>query len=201
MVPGRPPHRIDSTAAGRAEIYLLTPEGGAARRITSGDSSDVRPSWSHDGAWIYFGSNRGGAWGIWRIASDTPQPVPVQVTHDGSREAFEDPGGTFLYYTKEPPTRGIWRMPLPAGSPERVSEEGVQGQWTIGRRGLYYLNGWNQLELMQLPTGTRLPIPAPGLRMSIGSGGLVAIAPDDRWLLVTVDIRSESDLTLVENFR
>jgi Tol biopolymer transport system component len=189
---------FDSTAEGPAKIYLIGAEAGAPRRITSGGSSDVRPSWSRDGAWIYFGSNRSGAWEIWKIS---PQgTVSAQVTHDGGREAFEDPDGRFLYYVKAAPTPGIWRMPLSGGPAEPVCDEGVQGQWGIGRRGLYYLNGRDQLEMLEFSTDKRLTIPAPGLRMSHGSGGVFGIAPDDRWLLVTIQVRTESDLSIVENF-
>ena len=190
---------FDSTAEGPAKIYLIAAEAGTPRRVTSGNWSDVRPSWSHDGAWIYFGSNRTGAWEIWKIS---PQgTVPTQVTHDGGREAFEAPDGTFLYYTKAAPTPGIWRIPPSGGRAKCVCDEGVQGQWEIGQRGLYYLNGRDQLEMLEFSTGKRLTIPTPGPPMSKGSGNVLGIAPDDRWILVTVRVRSESDLSIVENFR
>jgi hypothetical protein len=123
------------------------------------------------------------------------------VTHDGGREAFEDANGKFLYYVKAAPTSGIWRLPLAGGRAELVCPDGVQGQWGVGRRGLYYLNGQNQLELLELSTENRLPIPTPGLPMGKGSGSLLGIAPDDRWIPVTIRVRSESDLSMVENFR
>jgi Tol biopolymer transport system component len=190
---------FDSTAGGEAKIYLIAADGGAPRRITSGPSTDVRPSWSHDGAWVYFGSNRSGAWEIWKTPSDGP--AAVQVTHEGAREAFEDPDGKFLYYSKAAPTPGIWRIPVSGGRAELISDNGVQGHWGVGRRGLYYLNRQNQLELMEHATGKRIAVPTPELNMSVNSGGLLGIAPDDRWILVTVRVRSESDLSMVENFR
>jgi len=190
---------FDSTAAGQAMIYVIASEGGAPQRITFGGSSDVRPSWSHDGAWIYFGSNRSGAWEIWKISPEAA--APMQVTHDGGREAFEDVDGKFLYFVKSAPTAGIWRIPVSGGRAELVCDEGMQGHWGIGQRGLYYLNRQNQLELLELSTGTRLAIPTPGLQLSTRSGSLLGIAPNDRWILVTIRVRSESDLFMVENFR
>jgi dipeptidyl aminopeptidase/acylaminoacyl peptidase len=189
---------FDSTADGQPKIYWIASDGGAPRRVTSGDSSDVRPSWSSDGSWIYFGSNRSGAWEIWKT---TPGAEAVQVTAGGGREAFEDPDGSFLYYVKAPPTAGIWRMPVSGGRADQVSEEGVQGRWGIGQRGLYYLNRQNQFELLELSSGNRLAIPTPGLPLSTSSGSLFGIAPDDRWFLVTVRVSFESDLSLVEGFR
>ena len=189
---------FDSTAEGQAEIYVITAESGKPRRITSGNSSDVRPSWSHDGKWIYFGSNRGGAWEIWKVSPKGGAPQPV--THDGGREAFEDPDGHFLYYVKAPPTLGIWRTPAAGGRPERVCEEGWQGHWEIGRRGLYYLDSENQVGVRDLATGVRIAIPTPGLPAS-APGGLLGISPGDRWVLVTMQVQSETDLSLVRNFR
>jgi len=190
---------FDSTAEGPAKIYLMAVGAGTPRRITSGGSSDVRPSWSHDGAWIYFGSNRSGAWEIWKIS--TQGMTLVQVTHDGGREAFEDADGRFLYYVKAAPTPGIWRIPLSDGPAAPVSDKGVQGQWGIGRRGVYYLNGQDKLEMLEFSTDARVTIPTPGLTLGKGSGGLFGVAPDDSWILVTVRVRSESELSIVDNFR
>jgi len=178
---------------------VIAAEGRQPRRITPGNASNVRPSWSHDGRWIYFGSNRSGAWEIWKTSPEGA--APVRVTYGGGREAFEDPEGKFLYYARQAPARGIWRIPVTGGEAEPVSDQGVQGRWEIGRRGLYYMNDRSELELLELATGKRLAVPAQGLRFGEGLGGLLGIAPDDRWILVTVPVRFESDLSLVESFR
>jgi Tol biopolymer transport system component/DNA-binding winged helix-turn-helix (wHTH) protein len=190
---------FDSTADGPAKIYWIAAEGGAPRRITSGGSSDVRPSWSRDGAWIYFGSNRSGQWEIWKTSPDGE--APVQVTQTGGREAFQDSDGKFLYYVKAAPTPGIWRIPVSGGQPKLVCEEGTQGHWGIGQRGLYYLNRQNRLELLEHSTGNRIAIPIGDLQLSTSVGSLLGIGPADRWILLTVRVRSESDLSMVENFR
>jgi Tol biopolymer transport system component/DNA-binding winged helix-turn-helix (wHTH) protein len=189
---------FDSTADGKANIYVIDAEGGVPRRITSGGSSNVRPSWSHDGASVYFGSNRSGAWEIWK--SSLEGLATVQVTHGGGREAVEDRAGQFLYYTKAAPAPGVWRVPVPGGAAELLCDEGVQGGWAIGQRGLYYLDAKNELALRDFSTRGRIAIPAPGLRLGTGSGGLLGIAPDDRWILVTALVGSESDLFMVEDF-
>lgn len=189
---------FDSTADGHANIYVIDAEGGVPRRITSGGSSNVRPSWSHDGTWVYFGSNRNGAWEIWKGSLEGS--APIQVTVGGGREAVEDPAGRFLYYTKAAPAPGVWRVPASGGTAELVCDEGVQGRWAIGQRGLYYLDTQNELALREFSSRGRIAIPTPGLRLGAGSGGLLGIAPDDRWILVTTLVGSESDLFMVENF-
>jgi Tol biopolymer transport system component/DNA-binding winged helix-turn-helix (wHTH) protein len=190
---------FDSTIDGHARIYLIPAGTGPPRRLTFGPSSDVRPSWSHDGRWIYFGSDRGGAWQIWKTAPGGGEPV--QVTRGGGREAFEDPSGKFLYYVMNAPATGIWRMSPSGGPAEQITRDGMQGEWAVGAHGLYFRNHLNQLEMLDLSTGTGIPLPALPLPLSRGSGGLLAVGPDDRWILVTLRVRTESDLSIIENFR
>jgi len=51
---------FDSHEEGRGDIYAISVEGGLPRPIATGDSDDVLPSWSTDGKWIYFASDRTG---------------------------------------------------------------------------------------------------------------------------------------------
>lgn len=190
---------FDSTAGDGPGIYVVPSDGGAARRITSAARGCVRPSWSHDGKWIYFGSGQGGVWNIWKT---TPQGKGfVQVTRKGGREAFEDSSGQYLYYTKTPPTKGIWRIPTAGGEEENVSDAGTQGHWAVGGRGIYDMRGPEELEFQEFSTMRRLPLATPGLRLGVGANNMIAAAPDDRWILLTVLMRSEADLTLVQNFK
>lgn len=193
---------FDSTAAGASAIYVTAASGGPPRRITSPDVTSVRPSWSHDDKWIYFGSNRSGAWQIWKT---TPEgAAPVQVTRDGGREAFEAPGGDFLYYTKAPPEPGIWRVPLDAavasGAEEKVTAAGSQGRWAVGSRGIYYLTAPGDLVFQEFSTRRCVRIQTAGLQIGAGAPNMIAAAPDDRSLLLSVAVRSESQLLLVRNF-
>lgn len=189
---------FDSTAGGRAAIYVVAASGGPARKITSADVSSVRPSWSRDGRWIYFGSNQGGDWQIWKTR---PQGgTPVQVTRKGGREAFEDPNGNFVYYTKTPPENGIWRVPSAGGEEIKISGSGSQGRWAVGG-GIYYLAAPDQLVFQEFSGNRCLRVPTPGLQIGEGTANMIGVAPDDRWILLTVLVRSEDHLVLVRNFR
>jgi Tol biopolymer transport system component len=42
-------------------------------RLTTESSEDVVPEFSHDGRWIYFGSNRNGSWQLRKMPSDGGQ--------------------------------------------------------------------------------------------------------------------------------
>lgn len=46
---------FDSRLGGEANIYIVDPRGGAARKIDVGlPGGNSFPTWSHDGNWIYF---------------------------------------------------------------------------------------------------------------------------------------------------
>ena len=51
---------FDSNLEGQYEIYTIPASGGKPRRLTSHPANDHVPSFSRDGKWIYFSSNRSG---------------------------------------------------------------------------------------------------------------------------------------------
>ena len=52
------------------DVYVISAEGGPARRLTNDPAEDIVPSWSRDGRWIYFGSNRTFAYEIWKAPAE-----------------------------------------------------------------------------------------------------------------------------------
>jgi tricorn protease-like protein len=53
----------------QSDIYIVDSQGGTPRRVTSGSYDHVVPSFSRDGQWIYFSSNEGGRWDLWKVAA------------------------------------------------------------------------------------------------------------------------------------
>src|SRR5664279_5180221 len=45
---------FDSRVGGESNIYLVDPVGGLPRKLNVDVKGNNLPSWSHDGAWIYF---------------------------------------------------------------------------------------------------------------------------------------------------
>ena len=58
---------FESRTDGQTDIYIIDINGGPPRRLTHHPAQDMVPSWSFDGAWIYFSSNRRGTWNVWKI--------------------------------------------------------------------------------------------------------------------------------------
>jgi len=84
----------------RSEIYLLEMGGGMPRLLSTLPGADNGgPSWSRDGKWIYFYSDRGGEhFQLWRVP--LKGGPPVQITKNGGVFANESADRRFLYYSK-----------------------------------------------------------------------------------------------------
>ena len=71
---------------GNLDIYTLDLATQVLRRITESPAIDTEPTWSRDGAWIYFTSDRQGNPQIYR-ASPEPGSRAERVTFEGSYNA------------------------------------------------------------------------------------------------------------------
>lgn len=83
---------FDVRLEGNSDIWWVPASGGTPTRLTKDPYDQVRPSWSHDGKWIYYGSDQADRkWEIWKL------PIAggpaIRITQGGGREAFEAPDG------------------------------------------------------------------------------------------------------------
>jgi hypothetical protein len=162
-----------------AQISVGSSEGGWWMRRTFDASDHVRPSWSHDGRWIYFGSNRGGQWQIWKVPANVGPAE--QVTHGGGREAFADQH--FIYYTKDK-VPGIWKIPVGGRAETQVAGEGEQGRWALTARGIYYLRRNSVMWIGEAGRGEVLPLRLPpetirGMTVSDDGNEILIVHGDD----------------------
>jgi Tol biopolymer transport system component len=64
---------FDSRPYGNADLFLVPSGGESLRRLTQEKSNEVLPSFSSDGKWIYYASDRTGAWEVWKqLEIETP---------------------------------------------------------------------------------------------------------------------------------
>ncbi len=57
----------DGTGQSNNDIWIMKADGTDRRQLTTNGSDDITPVVDPDQKWIYFVSNRGFRWGIWRI--------------------------------------------------------------------------------------------------------------------------------------
>jgi serine/threonine-protein kinase len=65
-----------SATGGQRDIETVPAAGGPRTKVTDDAAVDWAPTWSADGRWIYFASDRGGTMGLWRIAMDEASGGP-----------------------------------------------------------------------------------------------------------------------------
>jgi hypothetical protein len=190
---------------------MVPAAGGKPRSLTSHPATDARPSFSRDGHWIYFGSNRTGQRQIWKMPASGGDAV--QVTSNGGFAAFESPDGAYLYYnqTMEMPSP-LWRQPVSGGSPVRILEGVVRAAFAVFEKGIYYIDrpsGEGGLLYTDWPTSeTRLRYfdlvthKTSTVARDLGNVFLgLAASNDGRTIFYSRVDSSTNDLMLVDNFR
>jgi tricorn protease len=95
-----------STRSGGGDIYVLSFESGALRRLTFDDGLDQLEGWSRDGRWVYFSStsrDMAGMNDIFRVSAEGGTPMTVSgdrytnefgaaASPDGTKIAFSARG-------------------------------------------------------------------------------------------------------------
>ena len=163
--------------------------------MTNSAANDVRPSWSHNGKWIYFSSNRSGVSQVWKMPSEGGPAE--QVTRNGGQTPFDSPNSSTIYYTKNGSNASpLWKVPAEKGEESQVLDSVSFSQFAVSRGGIYFLL-WPQLQYFDFSTGETKTILTLQKRPSLG----LSVSPDNRWLLFTQVDQGGSDLMLVENFR
>jgi Tol biopolymer transport system component len=168
--------------------------------LTANRSTDVFPTFSRDGQWIYFSSTRTGTPLIWKMPAGGGEAV--QVTRVPAMMALESMDGTMLYFVEG---RGLdalgplWQQPVNGGPAVKLLDNVQNVSFAVAATGIYYVE--------RLPGDTRIVYFDPATRQSsvVASSlgavtfGLTVSADGRRILFARVD-SSVDDLMLVENF-
>ncbi len=189
---------FDAIAPGGSwNLYVVAADGNPVIRTVISDTYDnVRPSWSLDGQWIYFASNRTHEWQIWKMPSAGGTPVPI--TRGGGLDSIVSPDGRHLYYAKAPPVEGIWEVPFDGGPEVKVVERGRSLAFDVADTGIFIMDvaakpqatvemfnfaSRTLVPVAQLPAGLRLT-GVPYLNVTRDGRAMLYVQLDD----VTSDI-------------
>ena len=192
---------LDHVAAGSDDIYVINARGGRLARLTNDSSDDKGPSYSRDGKWIYFSSNRSGEPQIWKIPAEGGSAV--QVTAKGGILPSESLDRRYVYYVKE--TTGhyfssVWRMPVEGGEETKVLDTIYGNDYALASEGIYFIPqpspDWGidflSYETQKVKRFARLAKPA--------AWGLSVSADERRFLYAQFDTQG-FDLMLVDHLR
>jgi serine/threonine protein kinase len=183
---------------GQSDIWTIDADGGSLRRLTSSPGNHFHPAWSHDGRFVYFGSDRD-APTIWRV------PVAggseEQVTHTGGGPCEEAADGHTLFFARAQGGYSPLLAASLAGGQERTVIDCVSwGGWALGPAGIYHLGcGGDRravpLLLRDTTTGR------DRLLGTLDRPGRLTVSTDGKTILYAKGVGEGSDLVLIENFR
>lgn len=189
---------------GRADIWTAAVAGGAPRRLTPDVEDESVPSFSRDGRWVYFYSERGGGGQIWRVPAEGG--VEERVTRGGAgRGAIESVDGRTLFFKRGDGDSPLVALAIASGAERAVAACVLAwpGMFDVAASGVYYPDC-----RAGDPALHRLD-PASGRDVVLGtlekwerySTGTIAVSPDGRTILYPKAVREGADLMLIENFR
>jgi Tol biopolymer transport system component/DNA-binding winged helix-turn-helix (wHTH) protein len=191
---------FDFRSQRHSEIYVVDVASGSTRAVASfADADNVVPSWSRDGNWIYFASNRGSKdFHVWK--APLVGGNVVQVIRGPSFAAFESADGQDLFYTRLSEA-GIWKVTHEGGHALLWKGPGPNNwaNWAVIGTGIYFIvdaAGMSEVRFLSFSSGkteavTRLQKPA--------FYGLTAAA-DGKAVVYSQRDRNQHDIVLMKNF-
>ncbi len=202
-------HQIsfDTRPGAHPNVHVISADGGPPRRFVNDSSDEGVASWSHDGRWLYFASNRTGKWQVWKRTVDVGQPV--QVTGGGGFAALEAPDGKSVYYTKfnEP---GIFQVPVDGGQEVKIVDEPFGDYWgyfAVGPDGLYFMGDTGNptkhragFKFYDFAT-QKITIMGDMEKGPFEGAPGFSVSPDGRYILYVQLDEARNNLMLAENFR
>ena len=199
---------FDATIDGNRDIYVADTTSGRGERLTDEPSADGIASWSRDGRWVYFVSNRSGGPQIWKVPADGGPAV--QVTTSGGFEPQESPDSRFVYYLDRAPQYGrlapqanLVRIPANGGSQTFVLGDVRAFYWSVAERGIFVLTmerDFDAVDFYDVATGQRMRLGRLPWRAS-RLCGRISVSRDGRWLATNHVDRFDTNLMFVDNFR
>jgi Tol biopolymer transport system component len=89
----------DPRQQGGADLWIVDLTSGVRTRFTFDPATDSQPTWSPDGRFIAWMSNRGGKWGLYRKAADGSGDDELLATQDGLSNLTDWTHNGFLIFT------------------------------------------------------------------------------------------------------
>ena len=98
------------------QLWLQHASGGDPIPVSERRTRDYNPTWSHDGRYLFFVSERGGSMDLWRqgIGADgrpEGEPERLSVALETRAAAFS-PDGNKIAYSRGFRMGNVWRVPL-----------------------------------------------------------------------------------------
>ena len=130
---------FESNRGGSYEIWLASPDGSHARRLTAMGMTSS-PRWSPDGRQIAFDATQAGKADLYVISAAGGTPRQLVSDPTDTQQPIWSPDGKWIYYCSiRSGEREIWRIPANGGAPEQVTRHGgFDVVFSPDQRWIYY---------------------------------------------------------------
>ena len=191
---------VSSIKAGESHVWTMNATGGMQKQLTTEPAGRENATWSRDGKWVYFASDRSGRLELWRVAA---QGGPEQqFTSSGAKMGMESADGKTIYYMKSNDgNEGIFARPVAGGQEQLlINDPIVRLSFAVLAEGIYYITPRDEnrcdLRLYEFATGQKRFITEIERPVAFG----LSVSPDRKTFLFSRHVTG-SDLMMVENFR
>ena len=128
--PGRVVFDVNSVRENLREVPLSHKAGESQRRwLTRGSSGDRQPTYSPDGQWVLFSSNRSGNLDLWEVSTKTG--IPRRLTDDTADDwdpSFTPDGKNVLWSSNRSGPFEIWMANSDGSGARKVTSDGQDAE-------------------------------------------------------------------------
>jgi Tol biopolymer transport system component len=114
---------FSSFETGNAEIWIADVHGSQRKQLTADDAVDRDPVASPDGRWVYFASNRGGAFNIWRVSVEGGDATRITDVADAEYPSITPDGRWICFQELINGVPAISHVPAEGGASVRLSAD------------------------------------------------------------------------------
>jgi Tol biopolymer transport system component len=193
---------FDANPKDHWEVYIADVTERIPRKLVTNLSAAVRPSWSHDGKWIYFLSNVNGRSGPYRCPVGGGDAIALSKDIYGAKvfESLDSRKAYFADYEVNAQIRQVPLDALPGAAADVAQLPPVKhfANWTLAPGGIYFVPADDPRSLRYLDFSTKQIRNLFELDNDFEPG--LSVSPDGRWILYAKDDEVNSDIMLVDHF-
>lgn len=185
-----------------ADLYIKRTDGSAVTQLTADPADEVMPTFSPDGQWVAFASNRTGSFDIYVMPAAGGKPK--QLTNDGAINLHPSfsPDGAKIVYSSLGSASGQWEMVIidvANPSTKRVIGNGLFPTWSPTQDSIVFQRSrqrgtrWFSVWTMDLVDGE----PTPPTEIAVSANAAVITpdwSPDGRQVVFCTVIEPEADV-------
>lgn len=185
---------------GNADLYLWRRGMGPPQPVLTTADQELLADWSVDGDSLFYTSNRGGDWQIWRMPVDGGEPETI--TSDGGFMSVPTLDGEALVVVREG-DKDLWRLPLAGGPPTRLFSLDTIGDWgnmAVVAGGIFFVRRdpdfAGRLAFFEFASGEETILKDLPENLAFHQPGMTA-PPDGSWILLSQVDQTEDDIHLM----